>query len=246
MNQDDRSTPMPSPNEEGALFAALLGDLDDNTHTEIQQMLAQDPELQRELDALEALDTFLHQTIGGLGVPDPQDLVDVVAGQATDQQKLIVAAYVRNSVRGRREMDELEAELPVSEAPVSSAKIGWRLPSFIAQPLQAGAGLRSSGLQSVNQSFQVVDVNAMVTLRIAPPVAEEWKIEGYATQNHLPVAHAAVVLEADGIEIAHQPTDTEGFFTFPALTEGNYKLFVHLENSIVVMDKIELQDDELF
>lgn len=235
------------PNQaEGDLIAHLHND----GKRSIQKRLAASPDVAQELAALEKLDTLLHNTYGGSALPNPQDMVDVLMDQATPTQKLIVAAYVRDSVRGKREMEALRNALaaepstaePSTEKTEAHGKSG--LPRFIAKPMAVGIGLRSQGDGSEQQTFQVDALQAQVTLRVVPPIREIWEIEGYVTQNYVPVADAHITLQSDQTSPQSSRSDSEGFFAFRKLAAGQYSLHLHLADGIITLSELVLLDED--
>jgi hypothetical protein len=82
----------------------LLAHLDGERVPHFDVALRYQPELGEQLDALREADQFFHQRFGRILRPDSQDLVDVVTGQASRDQELRVAAYLRQSAAGRAEM----------------------------------------------------------------------------------------------------------------------------------------------
>ncbi len=173
--------------------------------------------------------------------PDSQDLVDVVAGQASQAQKLVVAAYTRNSVQGRAELNVLEAEwAKLMPAQGVHRKI-WALPQFLARPLNLvgvrGDGTKDDGLQT----YYAADVQAQIAVQIPPPQNDLWQIQGYVTREDLPLAETAVSL----YPITEMTTETDemGFFAFENLPAGNYDLRLHLTDGIVLIPDINLADD---
>lgn len=222
---------------DGTLFAYLNKDIDEALAESAQQLLETDAG-QNALAQLADMDQWLIGQIGGLNVPDSQDLVDVVAGQATDQQKLIVAAYVRNSVRGRNEMQMLEEALSAGQEPLP-AKL-FQLPQFVAVPLQALSGLRSAAAEERQQAFMVAELHAQVTLRIAPPIDMRWHLEGYITQEYLPTPKVRVTLAQDGAAGLEVESDLNGFFSFSNLDEGSYTMQAHVEQGVIIIQEINL------
>ncbi|MCX7682976.1 MAG: hypothetical protein N2508_13595, partial [Anaerolineae bacterium] len=91
---------------EGELLAYLSGER--LPHVEIA--LRESPELRAELERLRQVDEWLRRLFAGTRPLDPQDVVDVAAGLATPEQRLLVAAWARRDPAVRQELAELEAE----------------------------------------------------------------------------------------------------------------------------------------
>ena len=207
------------------------------------------PDLAADLTELADLDALLQRTYGGSARPDPQDLVDVLMGQATPAQRLIVAAYVRDSMRGKAEMAALEKEL--ADELGSTPKLGFLadlLPRFMATPIAMGIGLRTSAnisaTETGEQTFQVAELNVQITLQIAPPIRELWEIEGYISQNYLPVADAPLILQSVPSPQQESNTDSEGFFIFQELSDGRYNLSIQLAEGIITLPELTLTDED--
>ncbi len=222
---------------DGELLAYLEGE--DLPH--VAEALANSLELQRRFDELKQLHEDLFVEFEGVLRPDPQDLVDVVAGQASQAQKLIVAAYVRNSVRGREELRALEAEWAKSMPAQGIVQKMWELPQFLARPLSM-VGVRGNDTnESGVQTYYAADVQAQIAVQIPPPSNDLWQIQGYVTHEDLPLAATAVSL----YPITNMTTETDemGFFVFENLTAGRYDLRLHLRDSIILIPDIYLIDE---
>lgn len=235
-----------SNQSDGDLIAHMHNDGAPSTQADLDAS----PELAQELAALNELDALLQNTYGGSAQPDPQDLVDVLMEQATPSQKLIVAAYVRDSERGQREMDALAAELAGAPAAHTqpNESIIEQLARFIATPLALNLGLRAAGSESgrdrEQMTFEVADLQALITLRIVPPVRERWRIEGYITQNYAPIADAQITLRSEEEPSSQSVPDDEGFFEFDALAAGRYTLEAALPDGLIVVPDITLMEQD--
>lgn len=218
----------------------LLAYLDEVDLPHVAQALSESLDLQRELAELEQLDDLLRQKFGQQIIPDPQDLVDVLTGQATNQQRLLVAAYERRSLRWRQEKALLEKELALLQSP---PRPRFRLPNYTALLQTAASGLRSALSENEAQpTFQVAEMQAEVTLAIIPGELEQWQITGYVTQKDQPVVNARVTLRAEHIKPRRRSTDTAGFFRFRALSAGHYHLRIALTEGAIVIPVLELKD----
>ncbi len=102
------------PIEEGELLAYLDG----AQLPHVEQALRASSELRRELETLRKTSITLRRAFGGIGRPDPQDLVDVATGNATPNQELRVAAYLRTSAACRE-----DTRFPAEEIPTSNPSI---------------------------------------------------------------------------------------------------------------------------
>jgi len=230
--------------EEGDLLAYLNGEAD----SEIEAAISKSSELQAELQALKQVDEQLRGALEGAYLFDEQDIVDVVTGQATASQRLIVAAQRRRDPALDAEIQAMEAEYASVTAPKQSR---WQLPQFIAQPIGAAMGVRSSTFETQEHAYHVVELQAQVTVRVVPPDGEIWAIEGYVTQDHQPAGQVKVDLAADDFaDTTVEPlvtleTDEQGFFVFEDLDEGTYYLRIVFEDgSILVRDLVLLDEDD--
>jgi hypothetical protein len=190
----------------------------------------------------------LQHNFGGLDQPDPQDLVDVVTGQATAQQRLLVDAYIRKSARGRRELALLKKEFALLE---KRPAVLPRLPVFMATLALGAAGLKSQTIsqglrprvdEETERTYQVTELQVQVTLRIPSKHGEHWQLSGLVTQQQQPVANAQVTLRASRARPRPRHTDEMGFFEFRRLPDGIYRLRIYLEQGTVRTPDIELFD----
>lgn len=242
--KEEASSTMNQPQiSEGDLIAYLAGEI----LPHVERMLRVSPELQRELDNFRQLDTWLQSQFGGIGRPDPQDLVDVVTGQATKQQELIVAAYVRNNLRGQREIEALQKDY-------RNRRRLW-LPVFVARPVLNYVGLKSSlGLrgskspdvlrashdQDIEQVFEVTELDAQVALRIPRVQGELYELTGTVTQNAQLVENTRVTLRGARGLVRRRITDEAGFFTFQKLPPDTYRLRITREDGVILIPNLEL------
>lgn len=214
-------------------------------------------------DELRQLDEWLQSTFEGLDRPDPQDLVDVITGQATKQQELMVAAYRRNSQRGQREFETLQRE----HAQLSKRrKFSWQAEPlvFFATPVLQLVGLRGgiasssdahegqseihsstekivytlrpSREQEVNQNFEVTDIDMQVALHMPRVKGELYELQGTVTQYAQLVNKAEIVLRSSTSRIRKRKTNEAGFFLFSRLTPGDYQLNIKLEDGTILID----------
>jgi len=230
--------------EEGDLLAYLNGDSD----PQLEMALQESAELLAELEALQQVDAHLRHALNNVHIFNEQDVVDVVTGQATANQRLIVAAQRRRDPVLDAEMQAMEAEYAQLTAPKPSR---WQLPQFIAQPIAAAMGVRSNTYETQEHAYHVVELQAQVTVRIVPPDGEIWALEGYVAQNHQPASQVQVDLATDDFvdpaveSLATLQSDEQGFFVFQDLDEGTYYLRITLaDGSILVRDLTLLDEDE--
>lgn len=227
---------------EGDLLAYLSGE----PLPHVVQALADSPALQAQLQEIQRADRQFARLFGGIGVPDPQDLVDVATGQASARQHLRVAAYLRESAAGR-------AEIVALLDPVPSPRMS-RVPRWLGLPLQpagtrAGTvgsarwGLRANPGDGAEQGFYISEIHAQVIVQVLPPTGEFWVIQGRVTQQNQPVAAAQVRLSHPERRIRPRTTDAEGFFSFQRLRAGTYGLQVHLGDGRVIVPDIVLADE---
>jgi hypothetical protein len=244
----------------------LLAHLDGERVPHLDVALRNQPELNKQLNALHEADQFFHQRFSRILRPDSQDLVDVVTGQASSAQELRVAAYLRQSAAGRAEMAAIHEAFAEAEAEEYEPELGFieigggiletiggmlapirtTLRQYFAQPLQV-AGVRGvrAGLYSEDTEdvFYVAELEARVTVYRSPSVGEEWFIEGYVTQKEQPMDGVSATLEQNNQIVASTETEDGGSFTFESIEAGTYQIKVHLEQGILITPEIELEDE---
>lgn len=215
-------------------------------------------------DELRQLDEWLQSTFEGLNRPDPQDLVDVITGQATKQQELLVATYRRNSQRGRREFEALQIEHTELS---KRRKFSWQAEPlvFFATPVLQLVGLRGGGIasssdahkgqsgihsstekivytlrpsreQDVNQNFEVTDIDMQVALHMPRVKGELYELQGTVTQYAQLVNKAEIVLRSSTGRVRKRKTNEAGFFLFSKLAPGDYRLNIKLEDGTILID----------
>ncbi len=225
--------------EDGDLLAYLAGE--DLPH--IAQALAQSPTLRQQLDTLRRTSGLMTQLFDGLDRPDPQDLVDVIASQASEHQQLRVAAYLRQSPIARAEYAELEREFRALSSPARPRRLA--LPTFFAAPAGVAFGLRASApaAHAHERSFVVAELQAQVTLRITLRPGERWSLDGYITQGQQAAANVSVRLVAPGARPRPRVSDAAGFFSFARLRPATYELRATLAQGILVVRDLTLRDE---
>ena len=132
---------------EGELMAYLHGE----PNPALEKALARSSELREEVKELAQTLGVLTGVMGEVDRPDFQELIDVALDQASPAQRLRVAAYIRNSERGRQEMAEIEQDI-ANENESLNTRPRWQLPIFIAAPLAGALGLRSAGEDESNSA----------------------------------------------------------------------------------------------
>ncbi len=220
----------------------LLAYLDGEPLPHVEAALRESAALREELERLRRLDRWLRDALAGKTLPDPQDLVDVAAGQATPAQRLLVAAWTRRDAAARRELAALQAE--AQRLAAASRPRRARLPRFIALPLAAALGVRELDHETPGeQTFYAAELQAQVTLRVAPLPRERWRIEGYVTQQHAPAPGLKVRLTSSAAHPRPRTTDAAGFFAFGNLAPGVYTLNVYFAQGHLIVPDILLNDD---
>ncbi len=176
--------------------------------------------------------------------PDPQDMVDVVTGQASAAQQLRVAAYIRQNAAGRAVYDELQATFAAASTPPSRLR-PVRLPVFTALPAGLGAGLRTvvPARSDREQAFVVAELQVQVTLRVIPRDDGYWAVEGYVTRQQHPAAGVQVRMLAAGARPRPRITDDGGFFRFARLRDGTYQMRVTVADGTVLIHDVPLAED---
>ncbi|WP_129670881.1 carboxypeptidase-like regulatory domain-containing protein [Candidatus Chloroploca sp. Khr17] len=214
----------------------LLAYLDGVALPHVEQALEASAEVRQEFAQLRRTVQHLHERLEGLSVPEPQDLVDVATGQATPQQQLRVAAYVRANPRAKATFTEL---LALQSQP-ADRPVRFRLPRFVALPQLLGAGMRSIAPVVPDQSFYASELAVQIVLRLPPPENDYWRIEGYVTHHDQPAPDVRVRLRGDQARPRPRTTDADGFFTFARLAAGTYLVQVHFAEGVVLLPPLTL------
>lgn len=222
---------------EGDLFAYLQGE----RLPHVEQALARSPELRAELDRLSATLTGLRGRVGGMDVPDTQDLVDVACGQASPLQELRVAAYLRDSAEGRT----LMTELLVDEQPSRRRRgvFALALPSLALGTRSGDSGAGSGS--HLDPTFVAAELNAQLVLRMAPPAASGWELKGQVSSGGLPVPGVKVTLHGALQRTRARTTNPQGFFQFADVEPGSYHLRAALPAGTLLTRPFTLRDDDL-
>lgn len=232
----------------------LLAYLEGEEIPGLVEALRVSPALQQKLEELRVLDAWLYQTFDGISRPAPGDLVDVALEQASDRQKLLVAAYERNSLRGSAEMARLRHEARQQQRPSSPwfARLVAPLTASHTGRLQA-AGVRSSDVPTmkagaVTERFYVVEeAQASVHLQITRPLyGERWIMSGMINQTaneEAPLADLLLVLQNQrGGRGLRATTNSLGYFTFREIKAGVYQLKIHFNKEIAIIADLVLTE----
>lgn len=224
--------------QEGELLAYLCGE-----HLpHVEAALRESPELQAELERLRQTDEWLRRLLSGKRWPDSQDLVDVVTGLATPEQRLLVMAWVRRDPAAREELAALEAE--ARGLGVVSPSRRMRLPLFIAVPVTMALGVRAAPAEELDErAFYVAELQVQITLRVAPLGRERWRIEGYVTQHHAPVPGVRVSLRSAAARPRPRSTDETGWFNFRHVPPGVYTLTAISDSWRITVPDVTLKDE---
>lgn len=102
------------------------------------------------------------------------------------------------------------------------------------------AGLYS---EESENTFYVAELDARVSVYPSLAFGKEWIIEGIVTQQEQPLDGIKATLEENDESVASTETEEGGFFTFEAIEAGTYQIKVHLEHGILIIQKIELEDE---
>lgn len=218
----------------------LLAYLNGEQLPHIEQALQESLELQQKLEELREAEMLLQKLVHRVDKFDPLDLVDVVSGNATPEQKLRMAALVRHNPKIREELDALKKEWRALNQKEERSKT---LPEFFATPLELALGLR--GDQEVERkecTFQVVELKAKITFRFASAVSGDWQLDGYLTQHEEHLPEIKIFLRSNKKRVRSTYTDGEGFFSFSHLSSGIYQLKAYLDQGVIVISDIELKD----
>jgi len=180
---------------------------------------------------------------------------DVASGQATANQRLIVAAHCRRDPDVTAELEELQEywREMTGEGEQSATESSWLtglLPDFPAKRLWSGANARTNAdsiraKQTSPQTYESTDLTALVTLQFILTEDEVWRLEGDVLQDDQPAKSIEVMLVPEGAYANPALTDEIGTFFFDRLEEGNYSLRIMLPQGVMVISDIELTNDEL-
>lgn len=233
----------------------LVAHLDGQKRKRVEKALHESPELQQKFDELSKFAALLQHNFGGVERPDPQDLVDVASGQATDQQRLLIDAYARDSVRGQRELELLrkEAETPNVSATAFIAQLMTIFDSahsLVSQPLGVRSAIdRGAKAESkIEQVYQVIELQLEIRLQIIRPVhGELWQIIGNITQNtdtKAAIPGVQIALYAKRGRPRWCKTDAAGFFAFRGLKQNIYRMKGQLVQEGFIIPNLELNESE--
>lgn len=224
----------------------LIAHLSGNRSKHVEKALSRSSELQQDFSELQEFIALLDQSVGGVLCPDPLDLVDVATGQATDAQRLIVAAYERESVVGHNTMKLLRNEYEQATEPKARTKanVRWwsQLPLLVATPVVSATGLRSSvdvkaakvsDDQILEQNLEVAELSAQVAIRASALNEEQWVIDGHVSEDNTESMNCKVTLRSDKGWKRTRTTDKYGMFSFSEVPQGRYRLRIYLANGVV-------------
>lgn len=227
------------PINPGDLLQYVLGD----TSPELSQLIRSSPEAMRQADELLEADKALSMLLRSEAPSIEQDMVDVAVGQATANQRLRVAAYVRQNPRAQAELDALKREyaLITGKKPEPVA----RKASFPAMPILGLRGVRAQ--EQVGQqrelAFEVVELDAQVTLRMTHPEGNFWALSGYVTVDGVPGAGAGITLRGTTSDLRRRrKCDEAGTFSFSRLAPGDYSLLVTVDKGRLVVPELRLRE----
>lgn len=227
--------------------ADLLAHLSGEDVPGLIEAIKRSPELAERLSVIKTQNDRLKKLFGGVGVPDPQDLIDVVTGQASAQTRLVVDAYVRNSPSGKQLMDLLRKEYTQLERESAPSKI--RLPIFLAVPARLGIALRSANdeedpfARPREGAYETTELEAKVAYRIVPLRQEKFRIEGTVLHKGLPAIDAHVSIRGDKGRTRVTQTTSIGYFVFDKVAPGTYRLRIQVGGGILETPLIETPHD---
>lgn len=227
--------------------ADLLAHFDGKKVKGLSEALSGSQELEERFSRIKKQHNQLKKLLKGVGVPDSQDLVDVVTGQASAQTRLIVDAYVRNSPSGKQRMDLIRKEYAQLERESAPSKI--RLPVFIAVPARLGIALRSANdeddpfARPLEGAYETADLEAKVAYRIVPSWQEQFRVEGTVLHKGLPAINVRVSLRGDKGRAKIIQTTSIGYFVFDKMAPGRYRLRIQVGGGILETPSIETPHD---
>lgn len=226
------STDEHQPVQAGDLQAYIEGE--DVPH--VAAALQHSPELQAELALLRRLQERIRAAAPQTVIPSDTDMIDVATGQATAQQRLRVAAYLRVSAVGRADMAALlEPDRVTRRHP---------LQRFLATPpIAATAVKQTEPFTGAETAFVASELAASLTLRVQTTQAGIWRLRGYLEQQGIPSAKTVVSLRTPEGRRRTRTTDDGGFFVFERLPAGSYYLRVAFATGILLTPPLTIPYD---
>ena len=170
--------------------------------------------------------------------PDARQLAAYASGTLSGIQQLIVAAHVRLCPLCTHDLElaqlpELADRWPLAERPVARPRFAI---ARLLEPVLAGLVRSAPGAKEDVRQYVAADI--AVSLAIAPPAGERWRISGYVTQGGMPLADRTVALRSRQRRFRQQ-TSADGFFTFEQVPAGHYTLsIVEATVSIQIRDLV--------
>lgn len=164
------------------------------------------------------------------GCPSSEQLAAYSLGMLVGNEELSVAAHVRTC--------------PLCTADVAALQPPQRRARLIAQllPPIALVGRRSGSTDNRVRHYLAADLT--IELTIAPPHGDTWRITGQLLRGGTGVVGQTVTIRSGRRQYQRQ-SDGDGFFTFDALSSGQYTLAVRDTTSTVQIRDIVLQPDSL-
>lgn len=164
--------------------------------------------------------------------PSPHDLALYVMGDLTGTHQLRVAAHVR--------LCPLCMELIALTESDDRKK-----PPMLARlvPVMLATKLRSDPGRIHLRQFVAADV--VIELRVTPPTAGRWAINGQVLRQGEGLPACTVRIHTPRRRARIQSTDPNGFFSFSSLPEGTYRVTVsHAQVQVEIRDLDLREDDE--
>lgn len=223
----------------GDLVRYVLGD----ASPELAELIRSSPEAMRQADELREADKALAMLLRSEAHAIDQDMVDVAVGHASPNQRLRVAAHVRRNPRAQADLDALKREYALIAG--KKTESAGRKTSFLALPILGLRGVRAQ--EQVGQqrelAFEVVELDAQVTLRMTHPEGNFWALSGYVTVDGVPGAGAGITLRGTTSDLRRRrKCDETGTFSFSRLAPGDYSLVVTVGKGRLVVPELRLRE----
>lgn len=203
--------------------------------------LPSSPALQARLEQMRLRDQQLQQAFVPLAVVQPQDLVDVATNQASPAQRERVLRLIQHDAALQEELallHDLAAAPPVELAQPE-------VPLYLAVPTTGhAAGIRSLAPEDeAEQYLTVAALDLQLQLATAQDNAGLGQIDLWLTENYVPLAGVAVVVQAATGNDLMALTDDDGAVQFAPLAPDTYQLLIRLEAGEITLPPVVFHAD---